>query len=99
MKRKVYTHRSEKVIDFFAGLLLVPFVMVLTWALMYSVLTTPAVYIATAPFFIELGLAIFISIMRKFFGFGFLVVVAIAVMIPLVLLGACSLGMFGSGTF
>lgn len=98
MERKVYEKRSDKVIDFLIGFLLIPaFVGITIWFI--SILPGFRYFrgvISLVVFIAEIVAAIYLCRRRKYMGIGLLYAL---VVVPLVLAGTCFLIFFGGNMF
>lgn len=100
METKIYQKKSEKIIDFLIGFLLIPIVgIVSTYYSLFAASVPNSSFLYTILFMIVFGveivLTICLGVKRKFIGIGLLYAL---VAVPLVLLGTCLVAVFG-GSF
>jgi hypothetical protein len=92
MENKIYAKKSEKVIDFLIGFLLIPVLIGISYP---SIARSLGATLASIVFWLELLVVIYLSVKRVYIRIGVLLAL---VAIPLVALGACLLiikGMHG----
>ena len=98
MEKKIYDKKSEKIIDFIIGFILIPVFFGITTNLVSSKVSHgnygPLVLISVL--LIELVGVIYLCRKRKYMGIGLLFTL---VVLPLVLLGTCLLIMGGGNMF